>query len=104
MIKKLLAICLLGFPSVYAQTVTATTPTVQTTPNLITSGTNHTWTGVTTGTLPNNYMPGGPTPIYDPASNSITFSYGSPRTVAQTIAITVTTVSLVLTRFQLQQK
>jgi hypothetical protein len=81
--KKLLAILLLGFSSVYAQTVTAET----TTPNLITSGTNHTWTGVTTGTLPSNYMPGGPTPLYDPAANSITFSYGSPRTVAQTIAI-----------------
>ena len=81
--KKFLAILLLGFSSVYAQTVTAET----TTPNLITSGTNHTWTGVNTGTLPGNYMPGGPTPLYDPAANSITFSYGSPRTVAQTIAI-----------------
>ena len=81
--KKLLAILLLGFSSVYAQTVTAVT----TTPNLITSGTNHTWTGVTTGTLPSNYMPGGPTPIYDPSTNTISFSYNASAYVGQTIAI-----------------
>lgn len=79
--KKLLASVLLGFFSlVNAQTE-------QTTPNLITSGTAHTWTGVTTGTLPSNYMPGGPTPIYDPSSNTVSFSYNSNATVAQTIAI-----------------
>ena len=60
--------------------------TVQTTPNLITSGTNHTWTGVQTGAIPSNYMPGGPTPKYDPATNTFQFSY-SQATVAQTIAI-----------------
>ena len=61
--------------------------TPQTTSNLITSGTTHTWTGVTTGTLPANYMPGGPTPIYDPSTNMVTFSYNANATVAQTIAI-----------------
>ena len=86
MIKRLLAIALLGVTSVHAQTVTGTTATVQTTPNLITSGTNHTWTGATTGTLPANYMPGGSAPIYDPGTNTITFSYANA-TVAQTIAI-----------------
>jgi hypothetical protein len=66
---------------------TGTTATEQTTSNLITSGTTHTWTGVTTGTLPANYMPGGPSPIYDPATNTISFSYNAQATVAQTIAI-----------------
>lgn len=78
--RKLLAICLLGFSSL------VTAQTVQTTPNLITSGTNHTWTGVQTGAIPANYMPGGPTPKYDPATNIVQFSYGQA-TVAQTIAI-----------------
>ena len=80
--KKFLAILLLGFSSVYAQTVNAVT----TTPNLITSGTTHTWYGVTTGALPSNYMPGGPTPIYDPSTNTISFSYGSA-SVGQVTAI-----------------
>lgn len=80
MIKRYLAILLLGVSSVFAQTV-------QTTPNLITSGTTHTWTGVTTGNLPANYMPGGPTPIYDPNTNTVTFSYNSNAYVGQTIAI-----------------
>jgi hypothetical protein len=79
MIKRTLAILLLGVSSVFAQTI-------QTTPNLITSGTTHTWYGVTTGTLPANYMPGGPAPIYDPAANMIVFSYGSA-SVGQTKAI-----------------
>lgn len=57
-----------------------------TTGNLITSGSGHTWTGVTTGTLPGNYMPGGPTPIYDPTTNTISFSYGQA-TVGQNIII-----------------
>jgi len=61
--------------------------TVQTTPNLITSGTGHTWYGVTTGTLPANYMPGGPTPIYDPATNTVTFSYNANASVGQTLAV-----------------
>ena len=79
--KRILAILLLGFSCfVGAQTE-------QTTPNLIKSGTTHTWTGVTTGTLPANYMPGGPSPIYDPSTNTVTFSYNANATVAQTIAI-----------------
>jgi hypothetical protein len=83
---KYLAIVLLGFSSlVNAQTE-------QTTPNLITSGTNHTWTGVTTGSLPTGCAtagpcPGGPTPLYDPSTNTISYSYNSQATVAQTIAI-----------------
>jgi hypothetical protein len=78
--KKYLAIVLLGLSNlVNAQTI-------QTTPNQITSGTNHTWTGVTTGTLPSNYMPGGPQPLYDPSTNTISFSYGQA-TAAQTFAI-----------------
>ena len=78
--KQFLAIVLLGLSSfVSAQTV-------ETTPNQITSGNSHTWTGVTTGPLPPGYMPGGPQPLYDPASNTISFSYGQG-TVAQTFAI-----------------
>jgi hypothetical protein len=66
--------------------------TTQTTPNLITSGTTHTWTGVTTGAIPQGCAtagpcPGGPAPIYDPSTNSISFSYNANATVAQTIAI-----------------
>lgn len=81
MIKRYLAIALLGVSSVFAQTV-------QTTPNLITSGTTHTWSGVTTGTIGANYMPAGSTsaPRYEPATNSISFSYAQG-TVSQTIAI-----------------
>jgi hypothetical protein len=78
--KQFLAIVLLGLSSfVSAQTV-------ETTPNQITSGNSHTWTGVTTGTLPSTFMPGGPLPIYDPATNTISFSYGQA-TAAQTFAI-----------------
>ena len=73
--------------SVVPSTDTTTTSTIQTTPNVITSGTNHTWTGVTTGTLPANYMPGGPAPIYDPSTNTITFSYNASAYVGQTIAV-----------------
>ena len=60
--------------------------TVQTTPNLITSGTTHTWYGVQTGAIPSTYMPGGPTPKYDPATNTIAFSYSSA-SVGQTYAV-----------------
>ena len=64
--------------TIFAVFATATSAqTVETTGNLITSGTTHTWSGVTTGTLPGNYMPGGPAPIYDPATNTITYSYGN---------------------------
>ena len=62
---------------IFAVFTTAAIAQTQTTPNLITSGQNHTWSGVTTGTLPGNYMPGGPTPIYDPNTDTITFSYGN---------------------------
>lgn len=83
---KYLAIILLGFTSL------ANSQTVQTTPNLITSGTTHTWTGVTTGAIPAGCAtagpcPGGPSPIYDPSTNSISFSYNSNAYVGQTIAI-----------------
>ena len=78
--KQILAILLLGLSGL------VTAQTVQTTPNQITSGTTHTWTGTTTGSLPSNYMPGGPQPLYDPATNTISFSYGQA-TAAQTFAI-----------------
>ena len=83
--KKILAIILLGFSSAQAQTV-------QTTPNLITSGTTHTWTGVTTGSVPTGCAtagpcPGGPAPLYDPSTNTIHFSYNANAYVGQTIAI-----------------
>lgn len=85
--RKLLAILLLGFSCAQAQTV-------QTTPNLITSGTTHTWTGVTTGALPTGCgsngsggCAGGPTPLYDPATNTVHFSYNANAYVGQTIAI-----------------
>jgi len=66
--------------------------TVQTTPNLITSGTTHTWYGLTTGTVPAGCAtagpcPGGPQPIYDPATNMISFSYNANASVGQTMAI-----------------
>jgi hypothetical protein len=78
--KRFLAIVLLGLSSfVSAQTV-------ETTPNLITSGPGHSWTGVTTGSFPAGYMPGGPQPLYDPATNTISFSYGSA-SVGQTYAV-----------------
>ncbi len=84
--RKFLAIFLLGFSSL------VTAQTVQTTPNLITSGTNHTWTGVTTGAIPAGCAtagpcPGGPSPIYDPSTNTVSFSYNSNAYVGQTIAI-----------------
>jgi hypothetical protein len=78
--KRFLAIVLLGLSSfVSAQTV-------ETTPNLITSGPGHSWYGATTGSFPAGYMPGGPQPLYDPATNTISFSYGSA-SVGQTYAV-----------------
>jgi hypothetical protein len=82
--KKLLAILWLTVSFVYAQD--------QSTPNLITSGTTHTWTGVTTGSVPTGCAtagpcPGGPSPIYDPSTNMISFSYNANATVAQSIAV-----------------
>lgn len=65
---------------------TASAQTVETAPNAIKSGTSHTWSGVTTGPLPTNAMPGGPTPLYDPTTNTIHFSYGNA-TVAQTFVL-----------------
>ena len=84
--KKLLASVLLGFFSL------ANAQTVQTTPNLITSGTSHTWYGVTTGAIPAGCAtagpcPGGPSPIYDPATNTVSFSYNSNASIGQTMAI-----------------
>jgi len=66
--------------------------TVQTTPNLITSGTSHTWYGVTTGAVPAGCAtagpcPGGPQPIYDPATNTVSFSYNANASIGQTLAI-----------------
>jgi hypothetical protein len=87
--KHFLAIILLGLSSfVSAQTV-------ETTPNLITSGTSHSWYGVTTGALPtgcgsNNdggACSGGPQPLYDPTTNTISFSYNTSASVGQTYAI-----------------
>jgi len=73
--------------SILASTAVAQTEgTESTTANQITSGTNHTWTGVTTGPLPTDAMPGGPGALYDPATNTIHFSYGQS-TAAQTFAI-----------------
>jgi hypothetical protein len=71
---------------------TAVAQTVETTPNLITSGTTHTWTGVTTGSYSVACPPGGgacsggPGALYDPNTNTIYFSYGQS-TAAQTFAI-----------------
>lgn len=84
--NKILAIVLLGFSSLL------NAQTQQTTPNLITSGTNHTWTGVTTGSVPTGCAtagpcPGGPTPLYDPSTNTINFSYNANAYVGQTMAI-----------------
>lgn len=74
--KKLLALLALVASSSFADT----------TANLITSGTTHTWTGVVTGAHPNDCCTGGPTPLYDPATNTIHFSY-MQGTAAQTFAI-----------------
>ena len=82
--KKLLAILWLTVSLAYAQD--------QSTSNLITSGTSHTWTGATTGSMamscPTNggACSGGPGAMYDPNTNTIHFSYGQA-TVAQTFAI-----------------
>ncbi len=87
--KRFLAIALLGLSSfVNAQTV-------ETTPNLITSGTGHSWYGVTTGALPTGCgatgdggpCGGGPQPLYDPATNTISFSYNASASIGQTYAI-----------------
>lgn len=51
---------------------TAFSQTTETTPNLITN----TWNNVTTGTHPNDCCTGGPSPLYDPNTNTIHFSYG----------------------------
>ncbi len=66
--------------------LTVNAQTVETTPNLITSGSTHTWTGVSTGSLPPGAMPGGPGALYDPSTNTIHFSYGQS-IAAQTFAI-----------------
>jgi hypothetical protein len=52
---------------------TAVAQTTETSPNLITN----TWNNVTTGTHPNDCCTGGPSPLYDPNTNTIHFSYGN---------------------------
>jgi hypothetical protein len=85
--KKLLALL-----AIVASNVFAVDLSTQTTPELITSGTAHTWTGATTGSMAMVCPPGGgacsggPQPLYDPATNTINFSYGQGN-VAQTFAI-----------------
>ena len=67
--------------------LSASAQTEETSANLITSGSGHTWTGISiTGPLPTDAMPGGPGALYDPNTNTIHFSYGQA-TVAQTYAI-----------------
>ena len=62
----------------------ASAQTAETTPNLITSGANHTWNGVVTNST---HSPGtGPLPVYVPSSNYIVFGYDQ-RTVSQVIGI-----------------
>lgn len=78
--KKYLAILLLGLYSLVSA------QTVQTTPNLLTSGTNHTWYGVTTGAVASDYMGGTSAPRYDPSTNTVYFSYGSA-SIGQTMAV-----------------
>lgn len=65
-LKQLLSAVVL---SVIASTASAQ----ETTPNLI----NNTWNNVTTGSHPNDCCTGGPNPLYDPATNTIHFSYGN---------------------------
>jgi len=72
-VKKILFLLCMMMGSVYAE---------ETTPNLIGS----TWNNVVTGTHPNNCCTGGPAPLYDPATNTIHFSYGLTA-VHQVIAI-----------------
>ena len=74
--KKLLVLLALVASSSFADT----------TSNLITSGTTHTWTGVSTGAHPGGCCTGGPGALYDPTTNIIHFSYGTS-TAAQTFAI-----------------
>jgi hypothetical protein len=86
MIRQLASVVLLMLSSA------AVAQTIETTPNLITSGQNHTWTGVATGSYtlacpPNGgACSGGPGAMYDPNTNTIYFSYGQS-TAAQTFAI-----------------
>jgi hypothetical protein len=99
--RKLVAatlVTIIGFSSSYSQDIRAqsdagtavtTTTTQGTTPNLITSGSSQTWTGLGgVGTRPTDCCTSlsGSQPLYDPATNTIHFSYGQA-TVAQTIAI-----------------
>ena len=82
--KRLLTILWLTVSFAHAQD--------QSTPNLITSGTTHTWTGASTGSMSmscpsgGGSCSGGPGAMYDPNTNTIHFSYGQS-TVAQTFAI-----------------
>lgn len=72
-----------------AGTATNTTTSTGTTPNLITSGTTQTWTGIGgVGTKPTDCCTSisGSQPLYDPGTNTVHFSYGQA-TVSQAIAI-----------------
>jgi len=72
-VKKFLFLFFMMIGSVYAESTTS---------NLI----GGTWNNVVTGTHPNNCCTGGPSPLYDPATNTIHFSYGLTA-VHQVIAI-----------------
>jgi len=72
-VKKFLFLFFMMIGSVYAESTTS---------NLI----GNTWNNVVTGTHPNNCCTGGPSPLYDPATNTIHFSYGLTA-VHQVVAI-----------------
>ncbi len=95
--KKLVAVVLYAcaLTGAYTQDIRAqsgagtsvTTSSSATTPNLISSGTNHTWTGVITNptAVPGGFS-GGNQPAYNPNTNTLLFGY-TQSTVAQTYAI-----------------
>jgi hypothetical protein len=80
LLAAILVAGLVGFcsPKTEAQT--------QTTPNLITSGTSHTWTGVVNSSTVGGGFSGGNTPAYNSTNGVIYFGYNQA-TVAQSIAI-----------------
>lgn len=64
--------------------LTVSAQTAETTPNLVTSGANHSWNGVVTNST---HSPGaGPLPVYVPSANYIVFGYNQ-QTVNQVIGI-----------------
>ena len=80
LLAAILVAGLVGFcsPKTEAQT--------QTTPNLITSGTSHTWTGVVNSSTVGGGFSGGNTPAYNSTNGVVYFGYNQA-TVAQSIAI-----------------